>query len=88
MLVRAAGLFVGVGPGPPDRASIAVAQDYVIRSTHHDYRVVTVVDGLVKPWSMAFLPGATCWSPSALGGSASSAMARCFPIPSPAFLRC
>ncbi|CAN5755579.1 PQQ-dependent sugar dehydrogenase [soil metagenome] len=26
-------------------------------SQGHDYRVVTVVDGLVHPWSMAFLPG-------------------------------
>jgi len=32
------------------------AQD-VHRTAHHDYRVVTVVDGLVNPWSMAFLPG-------------------------------
>ncbi|MDX2057457.1 MAG: PQQ-dependent sugar dehydrogenase [Gemmatimonadales bacterium] len=27
------------------------------RSAQHDFRVVTVVDGLVNPWSMAFLPG-------------------------------
>ena len=26
------------------------------RSAYHDYRVVTVVEGLVNPWSMAFLP--------------------------------
>ena len=26
-------------------------------SAVHDYRVVTVVDGLVQPWSIAFLPG-------------------------------
>ncbi|MEZ5553846.1 PQQ-dependent sugar dehydrogenase [Haliea sp.] len=32
------------------------AQD-VHYSTYHDYRVVPVVDGLVRPWSMAFLPG-------------------------------
>ncbi|MDO8861063.1 PQQ-dependent sugar dehydrogenase [Haliea sp. E1-2-M8] len=25
-------------------------------SAFHDYRVVTVVDGLIRPWSMAFLP--------------------------------
>ena len=24
---------------------------------HHDYRVVTVAEGLENPWSMAFLPG-------------------------------
>jgi glucose/arabinose dehydrogenase len=29
----------------------------VLRSSQHDYKVVTVVDGLVNPWSMAFLPG-------------------------------
>jgi glucose/arabinose dehydrogenase len=28
-----------------------------MRSALHDYRVVTVADGLVQPWSMAFLPG-------------------------------
>lgn len=27
------------------------------KSAHHDYRVVTVVEGLVHPWSIAFLPG-------------------------------
>ena len=27
------------------------------RSAYHDYRVVTYVDALVQPWSMAFLPG-------------------------------
>jgi len=26
------------------------------RSAYHDYRIVTVADGLVTPWSMAFLP--------------------------------
>lgn len=33
------------------------AQDRVHRSAYHDYRVVTVVDGLEHPWSIAFLPG-------------------------------
>jgi glucose/arabinose dehydrogenase len=28
-----------------------------MRSALHDYRVVTVADGLVRPWSIAFLPG-------------------------------
>jgi glucose/arabinose dehydrogenase len=28
-----------------------------LRSALHDYRVVTVAEGLVQPWSMAFLPG-------------------------------
>src|SRR5688500_2041085 len=27
------------------------------RSSFHDYRVVNFVDGLVQPWSIAFLPG-------------------------------
>ena len=26
-------------------------------SAYHDYRVVTVAEGLVRPWSLAFLPG-------------------------------
>ncbi len=33
-----------------------VSGDTVIRSALHDYRVVTVVDALVQPWSIAFLP--------------------------------
>ncbi|MEX0891389.1 MAG: PQQ-dependent sugar dehydrogenase [Gemmatimonadota bacterium] len=35
----------------------ATAQEEVRHSAFHDYRVVTVADGLVNPWSMAFLPG-------------------------------
>jgi glucose/arabinose dehydrogenase len=31
--------------------------DVMLRSSLHDYRVVTVVDGLVQPWSIASLPG-------------------------------
>ena len=40
-------------------ASSALAQPArpVQRSAYHDFRVVTVADGLVQPWSMAFLPG-------------------------------
>jgi hypothetical protein len=30
--------------------------DTLMRSALHDYRVVTVVDALVQPWSIAFLP--------------------------------
>jgi aldose sugar dehydrogenase len=33
------------------------AQDTIMRSAHHDYRLVTVADGLLHPWSIAFLPG-------------------------------
>ena len=29
----------------------------VLRSALHDYRVVNVVEGLIQPWSIAFLPG-------------------------------
>lgn len=36
--------------------SPSVAQD-VHRTDQHDYRVVTVADGLINPWAMAFLPG-------------------------------
>lgn len=32
------------------------AQEPVMQSARHDYRVVTVADGLVLPWSMTFLP--------------------------------
>lgn len=35
----------------------AHAQDQVLRSVHHDYRIVPVAQGLIHPWSMAFLPG-------------------------------
>jgi glucose/arabinose dehydrogenase len=35
----------------------AAAQTPTMRSAYHDYRVVTVAEGFVNPWSMAFLPG-------------------------------
>ncbi len=35
---------------------VAVAQSPVQHSMSHDYRVVKVVDSLVRPWSFAFLP--------------------------------
>ncbi len=38
-------------------ATPSLAQGTVYKSTEHDYRVVTVADGLVNPWGMAFLPG-------------------------------
>ena len=34
-----------------------VSGDTMFRSGLHDYRVVTVVEALVQPWSIAFLPG-------------------------------
>ncbi len=33
-----------------------MGQSPVLRSAYHDYRVVPVVDGLERPWSIAFLP--------------------------------
>jgi aldose sugar dehydrogenase len=38
-------------------ATVVVSGQNAMRSALHDYRVVTVVDSLVQPWSMAFLPG-------------------------------
>ncbi|HEY8548918.1 MAG TPA: PQQ-dependent sugar dehydrogenase [Vicinamibacterales bacterium] len=38
-------------------ATTVVTGETIFRSALHDYRVVTVVDGLVQPWSIAFLPG-------------------------------
>jgi aldose sugar dehydrogenase len=38
-------------------AGTGVSADTILRSALHDYRVVTVVDALVQPWSIAFLPG-------------------------------
>lgn len=41
---------------PP--AGVSAQSDGVLmRSALHDYRVVTVAEGLVNPWSIAFLPG-------------------------------
>jgi glucose/arabinose dehydrogenase len=38
-------------------AASGLSAQSVMRSALHDYRVVTVVEGLLQPWSMAFLPG-------------------------------
>jgi glucose/arabinose dehydrogenase len=38
-------------------ATAAFAQAPIQRSAEHDFRVVTVAEGLVNPWSIAFLPG-------------------------------
>jgi len=46
------GLIAGAG-----LLSATVLAQTPLRSALHDYRVVTVVDSLVQPWSMAFLPG-------------------------------
>lgn len=37
-------------------ATAASAQPETYYASHHNYRVVPVVDGLVQPWSMAWLP--------------------------------
>jgi glucose/arabinose dehydrogenase len=37
--------------------TVASGQSATMRSALHDYRVVTVAEGLVVPWSMTFLPG-------------------------------
>ena len=36
---------------------ILVSGNEVYRSAYHDYRVTKVVEALVQPWSIAFLPG-------------------------------
>ncbi len=36
---------------------VQVAGQSTLRSALHDYRVVTFAEGLVQPWSIAFLPG-------------------------------
>jgi glucose/arabinose dehydrogenase len=38
-------------------AAPALAQGTVYKSSEHDYRIVTVAEGLQNPWGMAFLPG-------------------------------
>ena len=48
VFLLATGLLVAASP--------ARAQSDVMQTAYHDYRVVTVADGLVVPWSIAFLP--------------------------------
>jgi glucose/arabinose dehydrogenase len=38
-------------------SAIRVSGDTVFQSALHDYRIVTLVEALVQPWSIAFLPG-------------------------------
>lgn len=38
-------------------APIATASEDIRYSAYHDYRAVTMVEGLERPWSLAFLPG-------------------------------
>jgi glucose/arabinose dehydrogenase len=51
-VLAAAALMLAVLAAAP-----AVAQDDIRRSAEHDFRIVTVAEGLVNPWSIAFLPG-------------------------------
>jgi aldose sugar dehydrogenase len=45
-------------PATPGEAQAAGSPaDATFRSAQHEYRVVTVVDGLEHPWSLTFLPG-------------------------------
>ena len=37
--------------------NVALSAQATNRSTLHDYRVVTVADQLIQPWSIAFIPG-------------------------------
>lgn len=54
MRKRRAISVLGVAMGLAVAGPVA-AQDFP--SIHHDYRVVTVAEGLIHPWSIAFLPG-------------------------------
>jgi aldose sugar dehydrogenase len=55
---RVAGAVALLVPGILASQSARQAGDAdVQRSAMHDYRIVTVAEGLVNPWSIAFLPG-------------------------------
>ena len=47
-------LFFAIATTP--LAIAAQDSEDFMRSAWHDYRIVTVVEGLVNPWAMAFLP--------------------------------
>ena len=49
-------LVSGVAAGLVAAVSVPAGAQSVQRSQQHDYRVVTVVDGLVQPWAIAWLP--------------------------------
>jgi glucose/arabinose dehydrogenase len=57
-LLRVTGLAVFLAAAACADPIPSVAQTGEITSSdHHDFRVVTVAEGLVNPWAMAFLPG-------------------------------
>jgi glucose/arabinose dehydrogenase len=47
----------GCSSAVPSVATAAASPVTALRSAQHDYRIVTVAEGLQHPWSMAFLPG-------------------------------
>ncbi len=49
-------LVSGVAAGLVAAVSVPAGAQSVQRSQQHDYRVVTVADGLVQPWAIAWLP--------------------------------
>ena len=56
-------------------ATTVLTGNTILRSALHDYRVVTVADGLVQPWSIAFLPGGDALITERPGAFASCARA-------------
>lgn len=54
---RAAHLALGLCLPLALTSGIATAEEDRDYSAYHDYRVVTVAEGLERPWSLAFLPG-------------------------------
>lgn len=47
---------LGLAACSPPTSDAQSADPSVVRTAYHDYRIVTVADGLQNPWSMAFLP--------------------------------
>jgi glucose/arabinose dehydrogenase len=55
--LAAVALAAAPAPAWAQSKASAPAESPVYRSQHHDFRVITVVEGLEHPWGMAFLPG-------------------------------
>jgi aldose sugar dehydrogenase len=56
-MARLTGILLVVGLALTGGTLISGQATEVKRSALHDYRVTTVADGLMSPWSIAFLPG-------------------------------
>src|SRR5690625_793918 len=57
LLVTAASLFSGCQGTPEESAAqTSSADNNVIQSVHHDFRIETFAEGFQHPWGMAFLP--------------------------------